>query len=70
MPGHESGFADEASCIAGLRREFSLRLISGISTYWFDLFGHWFEGKNIFDSITHMRKLWETRGSTARKVRG
>jgi hypothetical protein len=59
VPGHESGFTDETACIAGLRREFSLRLISGISTYWFDLFGHWFEGRAIFDSITHMRKLWD-----------
>lgn len=59
VPGHESGFADEAACIAGLRREFSLRLISGISTYWFDLFGHWFEGRAIFDSIGQMRELWE-----------
>ncbi len=59
IPGHESGFTDEAACIAGLRREFSLRLISGISTYWFDLFGHWFEGDTIFDSIAQMRRLWE-----------
>jgi hypothetical protein len=59
VPGHESGFATEAASIAGLRREFSLRLISGISTYWFDLFGHWFEGQGIFDSITQMRKLWD-----------
>lgn len=59
VPGHESGFADEAACIAGLRREFSLRLISGISTYWFDLFGRWFEGQAIFDSITQMRTLWD-----------
>lgn len=59
VPGHESGFTDEAASIAGLRREFSLRLISGVSTYWFDLFGHWFEGEGIFDSITQMRKLWD-----------
>lgn len=59
IPGHESGFTDEAACVAGLRREFSLRLISGISTYWFDLFGHRFEGQAIFDSIKQMRILWE-----------
>ncbi|MEN6494365.1 MAG: hypothetical protein ABFD16_08740 [Thermoguttaceae bacterium] len=59
IPGHESGFTDDAACVAGLRREFSLRLISGISTYWFDLFGHWFEGQAIFDSIKQMRILWE-----------
>lgn len=59
IPGHEGGFTDEASCAAGLRREFSLRLISGISTYWFDLFGHWFEGDAIFEAITQMRQLWE-----------
>ncbi|NLF68048.1 MAG: hypothetical protein GX575_03225 [Candidatus Anammoximicrobium sp.] len=59
VPGHESGFRNEADCIAGLRREFSLRLISGISTYWFDLFGHWFEGQAIFDSIAQMRTLWD-----------
>lgn len=59
IPGHESGFSDEAACIAGLRREFSLRLISGVSTYWFDLFGRWFEGEAVFDSIAQMRKLWD-----------
>jgi len=59
IPGHESGFTDEAACLAGLRREFSLRLISGISTYWFDLFGRWFEGEAVFDSIAQMRKLWD-----------
>lgn len=59
IPGHESGFTDEAACIAGLRREFSLRLISGISTYWFDLFGRWFEGDTIFEAIGQMRELWD-----------
>lgn len=59
IPGHEGGFTDEASAIAGLRREFSLRLISGISTYWFDLFGNWFQGDAIFESITQMREMWE-----------
>ncbi len=49
----------EAACIAGLRREFSLRLIRGISTYWFDLFGRWFEGEAVFGSIAQMRKLWD-----------
>jgi hypothetical protein len=34
-------------------------LISGISTYWFDLFGHWFEGETIFESITQMREMWD-----------
>lgn len=38
---------------------FSLRLISGISTYWFDLFGRWFEGEAVYDSIAQMRKLWD-----------
>jgi hypothetical protein len=59
IPGHESGFTDEAACLAGLRREFSLRLISGVSTYWFDLFGRWFEGEAVFGSIAQMRKLWD-----------
>ena len=59
IPGHEATFSDEAACIAGLQREFSLRLISGISTYWLDLFGKWFEGDAIFESITQMREIWE-----------
>ena len=42
-----------------MRREFSLRLVSGISTYWFDLFGNWFQGEAIFESITQMREMWE-----------
>ncbi len=67
IPGHESGFTDEASCIAGLRREFSLRLVSGISTYWFDLFGRWFEGEAIFESITQMRVMWEKQARPREK---
>jgi hypothetical protein len=59
IPGHEGGFTDEAACIAGLRREFSLRLISGISTYWFDLFGHWFDSDATLASITQMREIWD-----------
>ena len=59
IPGHEAGFTDEAACIAGLRREFSLRLISGISTYWFDLFGHWFDNDATLAAITQMREMWD-----------
>jgi len=59
VPGHSDGFPSEAASVAGLRREFALRLTSGASMWWFDMYGHWFEGQQTWESITHMRKLWE-----------
>lgn len=60
IPGHESGFADDAEAVAGLRREFAMALIRGHSLWWCNLFGRWYESEAILSAIAHMRQLWES----------
>lgn len=50
---------DETATIAGLRREFVLALTNGISLWWFDMLGHWYDGKPVMDAIGQMRGIWE-----------
>lgn len=59
VPGHQSGFPDTKSTIAGLRREFCMCLTSGTSMWWFDMFGGWYDGEGVMEAIAQMRPLWE-----------
>lgn len=59
VPGHQSGFPDEPSTIAGLRREFALALTSGAAMWWFDMFGRWYEGDAVLQDIARMKNLWD-----------
>lgn len=67
VPGHRDGFPDEPATIAGLRREFSLALIEGVSLWWFDMFGGWFEGAPVLDAIGQMRRLWDELAPVSRR---
>lgn len=58
IPGHESGFPDVKSTIAGLRREFCLCLTSGTSLWWFDMFGGWYDGEGVMEAIAQMGTIW------------
>jgi len=58
VPGHQLGFPDEEATIAGLRREFALALIQGTAMWWFDMFGHWYEGDRVLNAIQQMAALW------------
>ncbi|HPA18825.1 MAG TPA: hypothetical protein PLU30_13830 [Verrucomicrobiae bacterium] len=59
IPGHKDGFPDEKATIAGMRRDFAMALVRGTSLWWFNMFGHWFDGKPVMDSIAQMRDIWE-----------
>jgi len=52
---------DEITSIAGLRREFALSLISGVSLWWFDMWNHWYETENILAAIASMKAIWNTQ---------
>jgi len=67
VPGHNNGFPNEQSTIAGLRREFSLALIEGTALWWFDMFGDWFKGQPVLDAIGQMENLWEDFASEPRE---
>lgn len=49
---------DETASIAGLRREFCLALIEGVSLWWFDMWNHWYDSEKVRDAIEQMQKLW------------
>lgn len=60
VPGHNQGWRDEAETIAGLRREFAIAAVNGASLWWFDMFGHWFEGPAVYAALRRMREIWDT----------
>ena len=49
---------DTQESIAGLRREFALCLIQKASLWWFDMFGHWYDGPEVADAMEQMARLW------------
>lgn len=52
-------WTDEASTLAGMKREFALALIEGVSLWWFDMWGRWYEGKNVIAALQQMKELWD-----------
>jgi len=68
VPGHQSGFPDEAGAIAGLRREFALAVTSGTAMWWFDMFGRWYEGDAVLQEIARMKNLWDRFTDPGRPV--
>lgn len=49
---------DEASTIAGLRREVCYSIVRGSSLWLFDMWGHFYDGDNVKREIGRMRRLW------------
>ena len=49
----------EAETIAGLRREFAYALIEGVSLWWFDMWGGFYEGENVLAALAQMKRLWQ-----------
>jgi hypothetical protein len=50
---------DEAASIAGLRREFALDLIAGISFWWFDMWGQWYTSEAVLETIRALKRVWD-----------
>ncbi len=54
-----NAFPDESATIAGLKREFALALIRQSSIWWFDMWGGFYQGENVFALFRRMKELWE-----------
>ncbi|MDD2708845.1 MAG: hypothetical protein PHV34_12740 [Verrucomicrobiae bacterium] len=69
-PARASGLApdvkefwpNEEATLAGLKREFAICLIEGISLWWFDMWGRWYEGKRVRQLLAQMKNIWEKHG--------
>ncbi|QYY37462.1 hypothetical protein [Ruficoccus sp. ZRK36] len=57
-------WSDEPSSIAGLRREFSLALTKGVSLWWFDMWNHWYDSKNVLQALEQMKDIWDEQVET------
>lgn len=49
---------DEKSTIAGLKREAALALIKNTSLWWFDMWGDYYQGEAVMQTLAQIRELW------------
>jgi hypothetical protein len=52
-------WTDEASDIAGMKREMALALINHTSLWWFDMWGGYYQNPEIYTNLRQMKKLWD-----------
>jgi len=50
---------DEESTIAGLKREFCIAFLRNASLWWFDMWGHFYDGVKVKEAIGKMRAFWQ-----------
>jgi hypothetical protein len=50
---------DEASSLAGLKREVALALIQGASMWWFDMWGGFYQDASVFEAFREMKPIWD-----------
>lgn len=49
---------DKQEDLAGIKREFSLALINQSSLWWFDMWGGFYQGREMFDCFTRMNQIY------------
>jgi len=52
-------WSDEASTIAGLKREMAMCLIEKTSLWWFDMWGGSYQGENVMATFKQMKGIWD-----------
>ncbi len=57
IPGHDSVFRTETETAGALRREFAMCLVRGVHTWWFDMFGGWFDSPSLMAEVARMRQI-------------
>ena len=64
-----TAWPDEASTVAGLKREASLGLICRTNLWWFDMWGEFYQGEAVMDTQKRIREIWtEYAGTPAKDV--
>ena len=51
---------DEASTLAGLKREASLALLKQANLWWFDMWGDFYQGEAVMKLLKQIRGLWNS----------
>ncbi len=64
-----TAWPDEASTVAGLKREAALGLINRTHLWWFDMWGDFYQGETVMDTLGQIRRIWSKHaGSHAKDV--
>ena len=64
-----TAWPDEASTVAGLKREASLGLINRTHLWWFDMWDDFYQGEAVMNTLRRIRHIWtDYAGSPAKDV--
>ena len=64
-----TAWPDEASTVAGLKREAALGLINRTHLWWFDMWDDFYQGEAVMNTLRRIRGLWtDYAGSPAKDV--
>ncbi len=59
-----TAWPDEKATVAGLRREAALGLIKRTHLWWFDMWGDYYQGEKVMQTLARIRELWGRFGAS------
>ncbi len=59
FPGSSSAWNNGAEVSAGIKRETSFNLINQCSTWWFDMWGGWWDSPEAMKAIKRGKEIWD-----------
>ena len=59
----KTAWPDEKSTVAGIRREAALGLIKRTHLWWFDMWGDYYQGERVMDTLSRVHELWTRLGA-------
>ena len=63
----DTAWPDEASTVAGLKREASLGLIHRTHLWWFDMWNDFYQGEAVMNTLRQIRHIWTAYAGTPAK---
>ena len=54
-----SAWPNEKATVAGIKREACLGLVKRAHLWWFDMWGDFYQGEQVMDTMARVRALWE-----------
>ena len=62
-----TAWPDEASTVAGLKREAALGLVKRTHLWWFDMWGDFYQGEAVMNTLGKIRRIWSDYAGTPAK---
>lgn len=59
FPGSTSAWANAEEVVAGIKREMAFNLINGNSTWWFDMWGGWWDSPEAMATFKRAKEIWD-----------